>query len=268
MTIQALYTAATGMSATQTNLDVIANNLANASTTGFKESRMNFADLCYQNYQLPGSLDSNGQPIPIGMQVGTGVRTNGTEIDQSQGSFIQTNGSLDMAISGLGFFQIQDPQSGQLLYTRAGNFTINANGQVVLGSPDIGRFLQPTLTIPPGATNITISSDGVVSIVEPPATTSTNIGNIQLASFINPQGLISIGQSLFQASDASGSPQIGAPGVEGRGLLQQGYLESSNTDPVNSLVDLIKTQRAFELNSNVVQAGDQILQLLTSLRRF
>ncbi len=151
MTIQALYTAATGMSATQTNLDVIANNLANASTTGFKESRMNFADLCYQNYQLPGSLDTNGQPIPIGMQVGTGVRTNGTEIDQTQGSFIQTNGTLDMAISGLGFFQIQDPQSGQILYTRAGNFAINANGQVVLASPDIGRFLQPTLTIPPGA---------------------------------------------------------------------------------------------------------------------
>ncbi len=149
MTIQALYTAATGMSATQTNLDVIANNLANASTTGFKESRMNFADLCYQNYQLPGSLDTNGQPIPIGMQVGTGVRTNGTEIDQTQGSFIQTNGTLDMAISGLGFFQIQDPQSGQILYTRAGNFAINANGQVVLASPDIGRFLQPTLTIPP-----------------------------------------------------------------------------------------------------------------------
>jgi flagellar basal-body rod protein FlgG len=268
MTIQALYTAATGMDAFQTNLDTIANNLANAGTTGFKESRLNFADLCYQNYQLPGSVDSNGQPVPIGMQIGTGVRTNGTEIDQTQGSLIQTNGPLDMAISGQGFFQIQDPQSGQTLYTRAGTFSVNANGQVVLASPDIGRFLEPTLTIPPGATNITISSDGVVSVTEPPSTTSTNIGQIQLARFINPQGLIAVGQTLFQLSDASGPPQIGTPGVEGRGMIQQGYLESSNTDPVNSLVDLIKTQRAFELNSNVVQAGDQILQLLTSLRRF
>jgi len=268
MTIQALYTAATGMDAFQTNLDVIANNLANAATTGFKESRLNFADLCYQNYQLPGSLDSNGQPVPIGLQIGTGVRTNGTELDQTQGSFIQTGAPLDMAISGQGFFQIQDPQSGQILYTRAGNFSINANGQVVLSSPDIGRFLEPTLTIPPGAQNISITSDGVVSIVLPPSTTSTNIGQIQLANFINPQGLIAVGQTLYQLSDASGPPQIGTPGTEGRGLLQQGYLEASNTDPVNSLVDLIKTQRAFELNSNVVQAGDQILQLLTSLRRF
>jgi flagellar basal-body rod protein FlgG len=268
MTIQALYTAATGMDAFQTNLDVIANNLANAGTTGFKESRLNFADLCYQNVQLPGSQDSNGQPVPIGMQIGTGVRTNGTEIDQTQGSFIQTNGPLDLAISGQGFFQIQDPQTGQTLYTRAGNFAVNSNGQVVLASPDIGRFLQPSLTIPPGAQNITISSDGVVSITQPPSTTSTNIGNIQLANFVNPQGLIAVGQTLYQLSDASGAPQIGAPGVEGRGLLQQGYLESSNTDPVNSLVDLIKTQRAFELNSNVLQAGDQVLQLLTSLRRF
>jgi flagellar basal-body rod protein FlgG len=175
---------------------------------------------------------------------------------------------LDLAISGQGFFQIQDPQTGQTLYTRAGNFAVNSNGQVVLASPDIGRFLQPSLTIPPGAQNITISSDGVVSITQPPSTTSTNIGNIQLANFVNPQGLIAVGQTLYQLSDASGAPQIGAPGVEGRGLLQQGYLESSNTDPVNSLVDLIKTQRAFELNSNVLQAGDQVLQLLTSLRRF
>jgi flagellar basal-body rod protein FlgG len=268
MTIQALYTAATGMDAFQTNLDTIANNLANAATTGFKESRLNFADLCYQNSKLPGSLDSNGQPVPIGMQIGTGVRLNGTEVDQTQGSFLQTGGQLDMAISGQGFFQIQDPQSGQTLYTRAGNFAINANGQVVLAAPDIGRFLEPTLTIPPGATNITISSDGVVSVTEPPSTTSTNIGQIQLARFINPQGLIAVGQNLFQLSDASGSPQIGNPGVEGRGLLQQGYLEASNTDPVNSLVDLIKTQRAFELNSQVVQAGDQVLQLLANLRRF
>jgi flagellar basal-body rod protein FlgG len=173
-----------------------------------------------------------------------------------------------MAISGQGFFQIQDPQTGQTLYTRAGNFAINANGQVVLASPDIGRFLQPSLTIPPGATNISISSDGVVSVIEPPATTSTNIGQIQTARFVNPQGLIAVGQTLYQLSDASGAAQIGAPGVEGRGLLQQGYLESSNTDPVNSLVDLIKTQRAFELNSQVVSASDQVLQLLANLRRF
>jgi flagellar basal-body rod protein FlgG len=256
------------MEAFQMNLDNIANNLANAGTTAFKRSRVNFEDLFYQQLKLPGTLDSNGNPTPNGLAFGLGTRVNGTEIDQSQGNFIQTNNQLDLAISGEGFFQIQDPQTGQTLYTRAGMFTVNANGQVVLSSADIGRMLLPNITIPPGATQITITGDGVVSVLEPPNQIPTQVGNIQTVKFINPQGLIQLGQNLYENGQGSGPPQIGNPGLEGRGLLKQGFLESSNVEPTTELVDLIKTQRNFELSSQVVQAGDQILQLLTNLRRF
>jgi flagellar basal-body rod protein FlgG len=268
MTIRSLYTAASGMEAYQSNLDNIANNLANAGTTAFKRARLNFEDLYYQYIKLPGVQDSSGNPTPIGLDFGLGTRVNGTEVDQTQGSFLQTGNQLDLAISGQGFFQIQDPQSGQTLYSRAGNFTINSNGQVVLASADLGRFLQPPITIPPGATQISITSDGVVSVLEPPNQIPTQIGNIQTAKFINPQGLIQLGQNLYQQSEASGNPLQGAPGLDGRGLLQQGVLEASNVEPVTELVELIKTQRSFELSSQVVQASDQVLQLLTNLRRF
>jgi flagellar basal-body rod protein FlgG len=268
MTVRALYTAATGMEAYQINLDTIANNLANASTTAFKRSRTNFEDLYYEYLKLPGTVDSNGQATPLGITVGLGTRVNATELDMSQGNFVETGHPLDMAISGEGFFQLQDPQTGQILYTRAGTFTVNANGQVVLASSDIGRFLEPQITIPPGATQITISGDGVVSVLEPPNPTPTEIGNIQTVKFINPQGLIQLGQNLYQQSEGSGQPQVGTPGLEGRGLIKQGFLESSNVEPVNELVDLIKTQRNFELNSQVVQVADQTMQLIANLRRF
>ena len=268
MTIRALYTATSGMQVQQSNLDTIANNLANASTTGFKRSRENFEDLFYQYNKLPGAVDQSGQPAPIGEGYGLGAHVAGTQVDQTQGTFTSTGGSLDLAISGPGFFQVQDPLTGRTLYSRAGNFTVNANGQVVLAAADLGRPLQPPISIPPGATQITISGDGVVSVLEPPNTNPNNIGNIQTASFINPQGLVQIGQNLYQASDASGSPQQGTPGQEARGLLQQGYLEASNVDATTELVNLINTQRTYELNSQVVQASDQILQLLTNLRRF
>jgi flagellar basal-body rod protein FlgG len=268
MTIRALYTATSGMQVQQSSLDTIANNIANASTTGFKRSRCNFEDLFYQYDKLPGTLDTNGQLTPIGIDYGLGARVAGTEVDQTQGTFTSTGGQLDLAISGGGFFQVQDPLSGRTLYTRAGNFSINANGQVVLASADLGRPLQPPITIPPGATQITISGDGVVSVLEPPNTNPTQIGNIQTAAFINPQGLVQLGQNLYQQSDASGSAQPGTPGQEARGLLQQGYLEASNVDATTELVNLINTQRTYELNSQVVQASDQILQLLTNLRRF
>jgi flagellar basal-body rod protein FlgG len=268
MTIRSLYTGASGMQVQEANLDTIANNLANASTAGFKRSRLNFEDLFYQYEKLPGTVDTSGLPTPIGLDYGLGARVAGTEVDQSQGTFTQTNGQLDLAISGQGFFQVQDPQTGKTLYTRAGSFSVNANGQVVLASADLGRPLQPAISIPPGATQITISGDGVVSVLEPPNTNPTNIGQIQTATFVNPQGLIQMGQNLYQQSDATGSPQTGAPGQEARGLLQQGYLEASNVDPTTELVGLINTQRTYELNSQVVQASDQILQLLTNLRRF
>jgi flagellar basal-body rod protein FlgG len=268
MTIRALYTATSGMQVQQSSLDTIANNIANASTTAYKRTRCNFEDLYYQYEKLPGTVDSNGQPTPIGIEYGLGARVSGTEVDETQGTFTQTGGQLDLAISGQGFFQVQDPQTGQTLYTRAGTFSINANGQVVLASADLGRPLQPSISIPPGATQITISGDGVVSVLEPPNVNPTNIGNIQTVTFINPQGLIQMGQNLLGQSQGSGSPLVGTPGQENRGLLQQGYLEASNVDATTELVNLINTQRTYELNSQVVQASDQILQLLTNLRRF
>jgi flagellar basal-body rod protein FlgG len=268
MTIRALYTATSGMQVQQASLDTIANNIANASTTAFKRTRMNFEDLYYQYDKLPGTQDASGLPSPIGTEYGLGARVAGTEVDQTQGTFTQTNGQLDLAISGPGFFQVQDPQTGQTLYTRAGNFSVNANGQVVVASADLGRPLTPNISIPPTATQITISGDGVVSVLEPPNTSPTTIGNIQTVTFINAQGLIQMGQNLFAQSSSSGTPQSGAPGQESRGLIQQGYLEASNVDATTELVNLINTQRTYELNSQVVQASDQILQLLTNLRRF
>jgi flagellar basal-body rod protein FlgG len=268
MTIRALYTATSGMGVQQSSLDTIANNIANASTTAYKRTRCNFEDLFYQYDKLPGTVDSNGLPTPMGIEYGLGARVSSTEVDQTQGTFTQTGGQLDLAISGLGFFQVQDPQTGQTLYTRAGNFSINANGQVVLASADLGRPLIPNISIPPGASQITISGDGVVSVLEPPNTTPTQIGNIQTVTFINPQGLIQLGQNLYQQSNGSGTALVGAPGQENHGLLQQGYLEASNVDATTELVNLINTQRTYELNSQVVQASDQILQLLTNLRRF
>jgi flagellar basal-body rod protein FlgG len=268
MTIRALYTATSGMQVQQSSLDTIANNIANAGTTAFKRSRCNFEDLFYQYDKLPGTVDTSGLPTPIGIDYGLGARVSGTELDMSQGTFQQTGGQLDLAIAGAGFFQVQDPQTGKTLYTRAGNFSVNANGQVVMASADLGRPLQPNISIPPGATQITISGDGVVSVLEPPNTNPTNIGQIQTVTFLNPQGLIQMGQNLYSQSDATGSPQVGAPGQEARGLLQQGYLEASNVDATTELVNLINTQRTYELNSQVVQASDQILQLLTNLRRF
>jgi flagellar basal-body rod protein FlgG len=268
MALQALYSAASGMTAFETNLDVIANNLANAGTTAFKRSRCNFEDLYYQYLQLPGMPDSTNLYSPTGLGVGLGARVNNTELDETQGNFLQTNGQLDLAIAGNGFFQLQDPQTGQTLYTRAGTFSVNANGQVVLTSANDGYVLQPNLSIPPQATQITISGDGVVAVLEPPNTNPTTVGNIQTVNFINPQGLVQLGQNLYQASAGSGQPLLGAPGLEGRGLLKQGYLEASNVEPVTELVNLITTQRNFEMNSQVLQAGDQLLSLMANLRRF
>jgi flagellar basal-body rod protein FlgG len=268
MAIRALYSAASGMQAFETNLDVIANNLANAGTTAFKRSRVNFEDLYYDTLKLPGMPDSTNLPTPTGLQIGLGTRVNSTEIDETQGNFLATGGQLDLAIAGNGFFQVQDPQTGQTLYTRSGTFSVNANGQVVMTSADVGYVLQPNLSIPPQATQITITGDGVVSVLEPPNTNPSTVGNIQTVTFINPQGLVQLGQNLYQQSAGSGSPLIGAPGLEGRGLLKQGYLEASNVEPVTELVNLITTQRNFELNSQVVQAADQILSLMANLRRF
>jgi flagellar basal-body rod protein FlgG len=266
MSIQALYTAASGMNSMQAKLDVISNNLANAETTGFKSDRANFEDLFYRHEIYPGAQDSGGNYTPVGVAYGTGSRVQSTQSNFTQGSLQQTGGSLDVAIEGSGFFQVRDP-SGTIYYTRAGNFSVNANGQIVVGSANIGRLLEPTVTIPNDATNVTISPAGAVSYRTPSSQNLQQAATLQLANFINPQGLLKIGENLYQETDASGSPQTGNPGQNGIGTTQQGSLEQSNVDPVNSLIDLITTQRAFEMNSQTIKAGDQAMQTITGLFR-
>jgi flagellar basal-body rod protein FlgG len=264
MSIQALYTAATGMDSMQAKLDVIANNLANTETTGFKAARPNFEDLFYRHEKYPGTQDSAGNFTTTGIATGTGSRVQSTQNNFTQGSLQQTGNQLDMAIQGSGFFQIKDP-SGAIYYTRAGNFSRNANGAITMGSANIGRLLEPGITIPPDATSVSISSAGVVSYQTATTTTQSQAGTIQLANFINPQGLLQLGENLYQETEASGTPTTGAPAANGLGTIQQGSLEQSNVDPVSSLIDLITTQRAFEMNSQTIQAGNQAWQTINGL---
>ena len=267
MSVQTLYTAATGMESLQTKLDVIANNLANVNTVGFKKGRANFEDLFYRHEQLPGAEDAGGQLTPTGISVGLGSRVSSIQTNFVQGAFQQTGNSLDIAIEGRGFFQAIDP-SGETVYTRAGNFSINANGQLVIGSANTGRVIEPAVTIPPDATGISISSEGIVSVQQPGTATLQQVGQMQLAQFINPEGLLKLGENLYAETAASGTATVGNTGDPGLGVIRQNTLEASNVEPVQELIDLITTQRAFELNSQAVQAGDQILQLISNLRRF
>jgi flagellar basal-body rod protein FlgG len=267
MTLQALYTAATGMNSLETKLDVISNNLANVNTTAFKASRAEFCDLFYQQKTLPGYQDAAGNLTPTGIAVGLGVRVSDTLNDFTQGSFLQTGGQFDTAIQGKGFYQVQDP-SGQIYYTRAGNFAVNAVGQLVTASAIDGRPLQPAITIPQDALNVVIGVDGKVQVQQYNNQTFQQVGQLQLVNFQNPEGLLNMGQNLYAQTDASGQPLVGNPGQNGLGSIQQGMLEQSNVQPVNELVNLITTQRSFELNSQMVQAGDQLLQLVANLRRY
>ena len=265
MSIQALYTACTGMNSMQNKLDVIANNLANAETTAFKADRPNFEDLFYRQEKFPGAQDSSGAYTPTGIAIGTGSRLQSTQSNNIQGSLQQTGNPLDIAIQGQGYFQIKDP-SGTILYSRAGNFSQNASGQIVMGSANIGRLLEPTITIPQDAMNISVSAAGVVTYTTSTSpSTPQQAGTIQLANFINPQGLLKIGENLYQETDASGTAQTGVPGANGMGTTQQNSLEQSNVDPVTSLIDLITTQRAFEMNSQTIQAGNQCWQTINNL---
>jgi flagellar basal-body rod protein FlgG len=266
MTVQTLYTAATGMEALETKLDVIANNMANINTTAFKKDRANFEDVFYRQYRLPGAEDGDGNRTSTGIEVGLGSRVSSTQSNHEQGAFETTNRPLDFAIEGDGFFQVQNPNGGYF-YSRAGNFGINPNGQIVLGSANNGYILEPNITIPPETTDIVVSSDGQVQIATQDSTNLQTIGQIQLAKFVNPDGLIKLGDNLYQRTDASGDEQIDNPGQQGFGNIRQGFLEASNVEPVTELIDLITTQRAFELNSQVVQAGDQIMQIVANLRR-
>lgn len=271
MAIAALNSAATGLRALSTRIDVIANNLANAETTAFKRSRVNFEDLYYSVLRQPGVAAGNGDLSPAGIFVGAGVKVSNTQLDVEQGPAESTGRALDIAIQGPGWFRVRtlDSIGDGFAYTRNGNLFINQDGNLILGLGD-GYRLQPPITVPRGITekDIAISQEGIVSAILPGTTTRTNLGQIQLTNFVNPQGLELLGGSLYRETEASGTPTTGNPGQNGTGVLLQGFLEGSNVDPVKELVTLIKTQRAFELNSQSIQTADQALQTIANLRRF
>jgi flagellar basal-body rod protein FlgG len=256
----ALWAAKTGLDAQQTEMAVISNNLANVNTTGFKQDRAVFEDLLYQNQTQAGADTSQTTQSPSGMSIGTGVQVMATEKNYSQGGLTQTGNPLDVAIQGQGFFQVQMPD-GTLAYTRDGTFQSNAQGQLVTSS---GYLVQPGITIPQGAQSVTIGSDGTVSVTLAGQSAPTQVGQLQLANFINPAGLTPIGGNLLEQSAASGSPQTGSPGTNGFGTLSQGELESSNVNVVEELVNMIQTQRAYEMNSKAISTADQMLQYLTT----
>ena len=260
--IRALYSAASGMTAQQLNIDNIANNLANANTAGYKTRRAQFQDLLYQNMVAPGSSSGQSTVNPTGLQLGLGTRASSNEIIFQQGDFASTSNPLDLVIQGRGFFQIKQG-TGDLAYTRAGSFHLDNTGSMVTSS---GDQLQPQITIPPTAQSITIGSDGTVTYTLAGQTQAQNAGQITLANFQNPAGLNSIGQSLYLPTDASGAAIVGtAGGADGIGTLQQGYLEQSNVSVVDEFINLITSQRAYEANSKVVKAADQMYQQVNNI---
>jgi len=262
--IRALYSAASGMTAQQLNIDNIANNLANANTTGYKSRRAQFQDLLYQNMVAPGSSAGQSTVVPSGLQLGLGTRAVSNEIIFQQGSFASTSNPLDMVIQGNGFFQIQQA-NGNLAYTRNGSFQLNATGSLVTSQ---GNLLQPQVTIPPAAQSINIAADGTVTYTLVGQTQAQNAGQITLANFQNPAGLNSLGGSLFTPTDASGAAIIGTPGgAEGVGSIIQGYTEESNVSVVDEFINMITSQRAYEANSKVVKAADEMYQQVNNLKQ-
>lgn len=257
---QTLWVAKTGLDAQQTRLSIISNNLANVSTNGFKKDSAVFEDLMYQNIRQSGGQTSQDTQLPSGLAVGTGVRLVATEKMHSQGNIVQTGNSLDMAVNGRGFFQILRPD-GSLGYTRDGSFQVNSQGQVVTAN---GYLLQPAVTIPQGAQSISVSGDGTVEVTLAAATAPTQVGNIQMVDFINPAGLQATGENLFSETASSGNPQAGTPGLNGLGSLMSGSLETSNVNVVEELVNMIETQRAYEMNSKVISTTDGMLQYVSN----
>lgn len=268
MAITALHTAATGLSALSTALDVVANNLANVNTTGFKGSRVNFEDLLYQEKEQPGIENANGDERPAGLYVGLGVRVSNTQTNFEQGPPIPTDRPLDLYIEGDGFFQVDilEEEGTGIGFTRAGNFFRNSEGDVVLGNSD-GPRLVPNINIPEDTTQITISADGTVFAFQAGEPEPAEIGQIELANFVNPPGLKPLGGNIYVETAASGPPITGVPGEGNFGTILQSFVEGSNVDPVKELVSLIKTQRAFEMNSKTIQAADQTLEVIANLRR-
>ena len=259
--IRSLWISKTGLDAQQTQMDVIANNLANVSTSGFKRSRAVFEDLLYQNIRQPGAQTSQQTQLPSGLQLGTGVRPVATERIFTQGNLQQTGNDKDVAIQGAGFFQVLLPD-GTTAYTRDGSFQVDSQGQLVTAS---GFPVQPAITIPAGSQALTIARDGTVSVVTTGSATATQVGSIQLATFINPTGLLAKGENLYVETGASGNASTNAPGANGAGILSQGYVETSNVNVVEELVNMIQTQRAYEINSKAITTSDQMLQKLTQM---
>src|SRR5512141_391294 len=259
--IRSLWIAKTGLDAQQTQLDVIANNLANVGTNGFKRSRAVFEDLLYQTMRQPGAQSSQQTQLPTGLQLGTGVRPVASERIFTQGNLQQSGNSLDVAINGQGFFQVQMPD-GTTAYSRDGSFHLDSQGQLVTSG---GYALQPAITIPANAQNITIGRDGTVTVTQPGQAAATQVGSLQLANFLNPAGLQGQGENLYIETASSGAPTTNAPGANGLGTVQQGYIETSNVNVVEELVNMIQTQRAYEINSKAVQTSDQMLQRLSQL---
>jgi len=259
--IRSLWISKTGLDAQQTQMDVISNNLANVSTAGFKRSRAVFEDLLYQTMRQPGAQSSQQTQLPSGLQIGTGVRSVATERVFTQGNLQQTSNDKDVAIQGAGFFQVLMPD-GTTAYTRDGSFQIDSQGQLVTAS---GFPIQPAITIPASANSLTVGRDGTVSVTQTGTATPTQVGTLQLVTFMNPAGLESKGENLYVETGASGSPSTNTPGTNGSGLLSQGYVETSNVNVVEELVNMIQTQRAYEINSKAITTSDQMLQRLSQL---
>lgn len=258
---RSLFTAATGMKGQQLSLDVLANNLANVNTTAFKRSRVDFQDLLYQTIRAPGAISAQGFEIPSGIQIGNGAGVSSVSKLFQQGSFISTSNPLDVAIEGEGFFQITLPD-GEVAYTRDGSFELNRDGIMVTSD---GYPLEPEIAIPDDAVSVTIGIDGTISVLRSDGTTD-ELGQIELARFVNPAGLLSYGRNLYLESEASGDPILSNPGEDGAGTLRQEYLEGSNVSVVDEIVQLIITQRAYEVNSSVIRTSDEMLQTANNMR--
>ena len=261
--MQALRTAATGMAAQQLNVDVISNNIANMNTVGFKKQRAEFQDLLYQTIERAGAQSSDqGNVVPTGVQVGGGVKTGSVYRITEQGNMTATGGKFDVAITGRGFFQVMMPD-GTIAYTRAGNFSPNNQGQLVT---EDGYLIEPAITIPEDATDISISKSGQVQAIRPGQTQPEVVGNIELATFVNEAGLDAIGDNLLKESAASGAPTVAAPGIDGTGTLNQGYTEASNVDAVSEITALIVAQRAYEMKSKVIPTADEMLSVSAQVK--
>ncbi|HBK81140.1 MAG TPA: flagellar basal-body rod protein FlgG [Nitrospinae bacterium] len=261
--LRALFTGATGMQAQQINVDVIANNLANVSTIGFKKSRADFQELLYETIIPAGAPSAQGNQIPTGLQIGAGVRPASTSRIFTEGEFKRTDNELDVAIEGDGFFQVTLP-TGQTAYSRSGAFKVNSTGELVTSE---GFRVTPGVTIPTTALNVTIGTDGTVSVINAGSTAPTTVGTLTLVKFQNPAGLNSVGRNLLLETTASGAPLTGTPGTQGFGTIAQGFVENSNVKVVDELVALIEAQRAYEINSRTVQTADEMLRTVSDLKR-